>query len=361
MTLTTAFLQLPLSGTSDPSQISNGTAAAPSYGFSAQTGDGMYDLNPGLAWAVGGTQRLSLDGSGNLVATGNITGVNLVATNQVVGPAGSAGTPSLSFTGHLTDGFYDTGAGIGAAVGGVLRATIDAGGYLIPAIGDPSTFYQCEDFVGVAAGNNAGYSQIGTVQVAFPGFGFATPSTMGMIYAGTSSTTQGGYIGTVLALNIVKSTTINYQWRFIFYLQNVSTSTNRFTAYVGGIVGTSTATNTNPGPFAGPYLAYSDNLNSGDWVMGSGIANVRTTGNSSVAATTGWHNLTITLANGTYTYVLDGTSLGTVADSNMVTTTASNQAATIGGVQCIPDGSHFTTASMIALDRADIYITGLSR
>lgn len=59
----------------------HGSAAAPSYSFvdPGATGTGMYLVAGVLAWAVGGTQRATLDNSGNL----NVTGQYRVGGSQI--------------------------------------------------------------------------------------------------------------------------------------------------------------------------------------------------------------------------------------------------------------------------------------
>lgn len=52
-------------------QSADGSAAAPTYSFSSDTDTGMYRIGANqIGWSTNGTQRLTLDGSGNLSATG---------------------------------------------------------------------------------------------------------------------------------------------------------------------------------------------------------------------------------------------------------------------------------------------------
>lgn len=53
---------------------SDGTAGAPAFNFNSDPNTGMFrSAENVIGWATGGTQRLTLDGSGNLTATGNVT------------------------------------------------------------------------------------------------------------------------------------------------------------------------------------------------------------------------------------------------------------------------------------------------
>lgn len=249
---------------------------------------------------------------------------------------------------------------------GATVLSLDKGGNWLPPSIDPSTYYFFYDWDDNSAG--ASFAQGGSNGFAAVN-GVSAPlmvaSTQGVAYCQTTTTILGGYAGLPTSYGIVKSTTINYQWRVLFYMPLASTSTNRYTAYIGAFAGISAA-NTSNGPFAGPWISYSDNANSGLWVLGSSIgyngAGGKTTANSSTAPSfNAWNVLLITLANGTYTYTLNGSLLGTVVDGNMLTTPTVNQAANAGGIQILPDGTNFTTARTLMIDRSDYYVTGLVR
>jgi hypothetical protein len=98
--------------------------------------------------------------------------------------------------------------------------------------------------------------------------------------------------------------TINW----VFKIINLSNSTNRYTLRLG-IGDTLAADEVN-----GCYLQYSDNLNSGNWVIKTAASSTRTATNSSTAVTTGFHNcqVTINAAASSISYAVDGTSLGTI-------------------------------------------------
>lgn len=118
----------------------------------------------------------------------------------------------------------------------------------------------------------------------------------------SSSSAQIGLPGNafILTSNILSLT-------MIFNIANLSNGTNRYTLRLG--VGDTV----NADQVNGVYFEYSDNINSGNWVLKTSAASSRTTTNTAVAVATGWHNFTITVSGGTATYFLDGVSLGTNA------------------------------------------------
>ncbi len=65
----------------------------------------------------------------------------------------------------------------------------------------------------------------------------------------------------------------------------------------------------------GCYFEYSDNINSGNWVLKTSAASSRTTTNTAVAVATGWHNFQIQVnaAASSVNYTLDGVSLNNIA------------------------------------------------
>lgn len=301
-----------------------------------------------------------------VTGTSTLGAVNAAATT--VSTLSATGTVTLS---NAAPTFNSTAATTSLQTyqnNGVTVATLDKGGQLIPSITDPSTMYfkYDWDWVGLGTaftvGGNVVIAAVNSVSAPL-----MLNSTQGVGYCNTSSTVLGGYLCLPASYGLVKSASINYQWREIFYLPAASTSANRYTAYAGAFVGISAA-NTSNGPFAGPYIAYSDNLNSGNWVLGSAVNNTRTTANSSTAAVGNtWYTLQINLANGVYTYLIApvGTtplvSIGTVTDANIATTPANGQSACGGGIQIIPDGTNFTTQRTMMIDYSDYYVTGLAR
>lgn len=247
--------------------------------------------------------------------------------------------------------------------GGSITATLDASGQVIPSTIDPSTLYWVNDFIdyqsGYNGGGTSGYQATNALMAPL-----LAPTTIGIIYAGTSSSSAGGYYSTCPgSVPFMKSSTTNYQWRWIFRMPPASSGTNRYTVIVGGCNFTGAINTTNTTPVqGGPFLQYSDNLNSGKWVIGSAVNSVMTTANTStVPNLNAWNLATCTLVNGTYTFVVNGVNIGTVTDANISTSPAVNQGATLGGIAILPDAVGFTTAAYVLLDRADLYVTGLTR
>jgi hypothetical protein len=178
----------------------------------------------------------------------------------------------------------------------------------------------------------------------------------GTLVVSTTSSVSGGAITGLINGFYKKSSVITWRWRVNFQMPTqVSTVSNRYVFNVGSFNYNATA------PWAGPYISYSDNLNSGNWTLNSSFAaGTTTTVNSATAAPAAgtWHVLAITLVNGVFTYVLDGTTLGTVTDTNLPTTEG-NWVAYAGSIQLIP--SSYTSATYAFMDSYDILVTGISR
>jgi fibronectin-binding autotransporter adhesin len=398
----------------------NGSAATPAVNFDLGQnanfgGNVTIPASDYYAWS-GNTQLLSPTngtlqvasstgafGSLLLGATGSATGIKLVSTNATLTLSGGDGTnlygtsfstgnftipgigslinssSSLILTagsggnaGKITFPNVSTGTVAFAQATGTLTgpgfsfngavafpgATHDTAGVLAPSQINQESVYFADEFMGsVSTGS---YTVSGNTDNNINHtISILSPSTQGVLQTWTSSATQGGGVSSGSEVVVVKSSAITYQWRSLFYLPTASTSTNRYIAYIGAIQA-NTATSTYA-PFGGAYIKYSDNVNSGNWVLGSAVSATLTTTNSVVAATTGWHKLTITLVNGTFTYVLDGVTLGTVTDTNILTTVASGAFAQGFGAVMVPDGTNWTAIQYLTVDRADLYVTGLSR
>lgn len=99
--------------------------------------------------------------------------------------------------------------------------------------------------------------------------------------------------------------TINW----VFNIVNLSSANPRYTLRMG-LGDTQSADQVN-----GVYFEYSDNLNSGNWVYKTASASSRTSANSSIAVTSGWHNaqISINAAGTSIAFSMDGVSLGTAA------------------------------------------------
>lgn len=106
---------------------------------------------------------------------------------------------------------------------------------------------------------------------------------------------------------------ITFNW--VFNVATLSTGTNTYTLRIG-MGDTQAADEVN-----GVYVEYTNGVNSGNWQFKTANASSRTTSNSSVAVTTGWHNLTITInaAATSISYLMDGVSLGTAIATNIPT------------------------------------------
>lgn len=223
---------------------------------------------------------------------------------------------------------------------------------------NPATYYrydECDNYntlsqffsVNGTVGANSNSTPVGnaTSSVSHPG----------ILSVSMTGSAAGGAITGLINGIYRKSATITWQWRVTFQMPTVaSTSANRYTLNVGSFNYNATA------PWAGPYISYNDNVNSGNWVLNSSYgAGTITSTNTAIAvpAVGTWHVLAITLVNGLFTYVLDGTTLGTVNDTNL---TAGDQWCTFAGsIQIAP--SSFTTNTYAFIDSYDILVTGISR
>jgi len=115
---------------------------------------------------------------------------------------------------------------------------------------------------------------------------------------------------------------LNSNW--VVSLATLSDETNRYISYIGlsddslvELLGTSVTQ-----PENGCFFKYSDNINSGNWQIVCGAAGVYTTVNTSVAATTGFHNfgISVSASGNSATFTIDGAQVGTVITTNIPTT-----------------------------------------
>ena len=98
-----------------PFRATNGSAAAPSFSFQGGTGSGMYLTAGGLAFAHGGTHKVT------------ISPVSTELSTPLRTAYGSAGAPSHSFSDDPDTGMYRVGANLlGFATGGVSRLQISS-------------------------------------------------------------------------------------------------------------------------------------------------------------------------------------------------------------------------------------------
>lgn len=92
----------------------SGSVSAPSYSFSSSQNTGMYlDVSLNLDFTVQGTQILSLTPSGP------------VFIGQMSGPAGSAATPTYSFTGNGNCGMYEASGILHFSTNGTSAVAVD--------------------------------------------------------------------------------------------------------------------------------------------------------------------------------------------------------------------------------------------
>lgn len=100
-----------------------GTTSLPAFSYTTDTNTGMYRGTVGdeLGFATGGTRRLGLNSTGATI-TGNVA-VSGVVSNAV----GTEALPSYTFTGDLNTGWYWIGADhIGCSISGTLALDLDA-------------------------------------------------------------------------------------------------------------------------------------------------------------------------------------------------------------------------------------------
>lgn len=116
-----------------------------------------------------------------------------------------------------------------------------------------------------------------------------------------SNVASGGAPTFILGGGVI---TINW----VFTIINLSNSTNRYILRMG-IGDTLSADEVN-----GCYFEYSDNINSGNWVIKTAAASTRTTTNTATAAATGFVNLQVSInaAASSISYSIAGSSVGTI-------------------------------------------------
>jgi len=173
--------------------------------ISVADGDGVsgiptFDLAT-VTQAVGGSfLKFTLDGFGRITANTPVLAADVTAlisatyvdstgdtmTGALVHPAGTAAAPSITFTGDLTKGFYDSGAGqVSVAIAGVEKVRFDASGVTT--------------FSGYASGTPG--MTLWNVTDPTTGIFFGpVPGTMHVYIAGAPVATFGGPPGPMTAL-----------------------------------------------------------------------------------------------------------------------------------------------------------------
>jgi hypothetical protein len=101
---------------------------------------------------------------------------------------------------------------------------------------------------------------------------------------------------------------------FVFNLVTLSVVGNRYTAQIGLSDGTLGLGFPNT-PVNGVFFTYSDNVNSGNWVINCTKASVTTSTNTTVAGSTSFANfgISINAAGTSASFTIDGVSVGTIA------------------------------------------------
>lgn len=243
--------------------------------------------------------------------------------------ANSAGLVRYNGTGTF-DGVTTTQYNtlVGAASNGITNISPGTSGQVLTSNGasaDPSyqtlspastfapnsTFLIYDDFVGTNTASGvitSQFSWLGSfvsnnsfVTAGHPGIltniGFSSASNSGIILntngaAGPRPSFMLG--GGAITLN------------FVFNIVIASVASPRYVLRMG------MAVQNGGDPINGCYFEYSDNINSGNWVYKTAAASSRTTANSSIPVTTGWHNgqITINANASSISYSMDGVSLG---------------------------------------------------
>lgn len=326
------------------------------------------------------TNTLNVIGASGGSPTSNL-GANALANSYAFGSSGGAllgregtiyGAPGgLHFATGTTDALVldnsqnaTFNANVTVSYGG-FSATSDAFGHSVPNAADRHTYYKFWEYnewtdvttpVGNFLGSGNRFLSTGFSSGA-PIFAGINPNNIEIIYVSTTSATAGGAIGGPGTVTTTKSAAIQYQWRAYFMFPTaLSTAANRYTFAVGSqyLLGVQN--------YAGPFISYTDSVNSGNWVLntsnaGSVTASFNTT--TAVPAVSTWHNLTITLNNAVFTYILDGTTLGTVTDPTLTGGSAGGAAA--GGSLYLNPNATWTTTVYTAMDTSDVLVTGLNR
>lgn len=159
-------------------------------------------------------------------------------------------------------------------------------------------------YVGKLSWQNDGHRIVGTSGVVGHD-GIVTTDGSGSInslFLNNVSSAPPFYVGGgVLAVN------------WVINIQTLSNSTNRYLLYVG------TSDINSAEPNNGFYFVYSDNLNSGDWVLKTANGATRTTQNTSVAVGTGWINLGVVVnaAGTSVSYFINGAQVGSAISTNI--------------------------------------------
>jgi hypothetical protein len=186
---------------------------------------------------------------------------------------------------------------------------MDANGVFMPTFDSfKKSYWDSDDF---AFGRS--YTKSATMSLSGNGVGVgltAPAQHPGFLYY-TNNATGASSAQPLSTFTISKAAGRTITWTGMFQLLTLSNGTDRYIAYVGMFDNLSNV------PYNGAYFKYSDNVNSGKWVLAAANVASEVTTNSTTTADAGWHTFTIVLteANATYTYYIDGVSVGTVVET----------------------------------------------
>lgn len=315
------------------------------------TGDSGGALSPTAGnWNLLGSGSITTSGAGSTLTT-QLTGLTnhsvLVgagtATITKVAPSATSGVPLIS-QGAASDPAFGTavvaGGGTGATsftayavvCGGTTStnplqsiASVGSSGQVLTSNGAG----QLPTFQNSATG---GFSPNSTLQLVddFIGFQTSTLTRSQLAWSGSlfnsTTTNTADHPGVIDSPSVSTNNffglpnigsqanillgggdlTINW----VMNIVNLSDVTNRYTLRIGMGDEVTGIDQTN-----GVYFEYSDNINSGNWVLKTAQSSTRTSTNTATAAATGWHNFQIAInaAASSVTYTLDGVSLGSIA------------------------------------------------
>lgn len=272
----------------------------------------------------------NVDFTGNNLVTGQVTQNGQLLVGSAVAPKIRAYTPTgsngivintgagtIDFTlssvpnSALQNSSITISTGAGLSGGGVVTL---GGGITLTAPFQPNQLvYEFDDFLSQGTdpgiklnwGNNT--NRIGRASGVAGHDGIVKTDASGapnFLYMGGGGT----------APMILGSGTLSVNW--VIRTPTLSAVANRYIMYIG--IGDQ---NGSAEYSDGCYFLYSDNVNSGNWVLKTASGAVRTSQNTSTAVTTSWTNLGVvvdsTAAN--VTYFINGTQVGTAINTNIPT------------------------------------------
>ena len=289
------------------------------------TGDTGGALSPTAGnWNILGGTNIDTSGSGStltVAVSAPFAATTLTQNSLILGN----GTSNVSALGAATDGQLP----IGDTGGPPILATLTAGSGISIANGagsititntasfNPSANVQIfDDFIGTESGASA--AQLLTGQLSWfssannPWIGPASiqesghPGVLGSQTGGNVNLFLGDIATTLTPMMVLGGGVTTLTW--IFKIQTLSTASPRYILRLGfGDTGLADQAN-------GCYFEYSDNINSGNWVIKTAAASSRTTTNSATAVTAAWHKAVIVVnaAASSVSFTMDGVSLGSI-------------------------------------------------